>query len=77
MPGLFDGGPGRRQLSPQQRRFAIWAYLLMSVLNAALAVLSTDNRLLHVSSAVLFAVGAVVFVLKKSPASLDGSPEGS
>jgi hypothetical protein len=77
IPGLFDIGPGRRQLSPGQRRFAIWTYLLVSVFNAALAVLPTDNRLLHMVSAALFAVGAVVFVLKRPPASLDGSPEGS
>jgi hypothetical protein len=66
-PEPLDGGQGRRELSPRQRRFAIWAYLLASVFNAALAVLSADDRLLHAVSAALFAIGAVVFLLKRSP----------
>jgi hypothetical protein len=66
--GLFDGGQGRRQLSPRERRFGIWFYSMLSVCNAALAVLSADSRLLHVSSAALFAIGAVIF-LKRSPSS--------
>jgi hypothetical protein len=65
-PESPDGGQGRRQLSPLQRRFVIWAYLLISVCNAALAVLSADNRLLHAISAALFAIGAVAPMLKTS-----------
>ena len=72
-PWSFDGGQGRRQTSPRQRRFFIGAYLLLSLYNAVLAVLWADDRLLHVGSAVLFAIGAVVFLLKKPPSSLDGS----
>ncbi|HEY6550572.1 MAG TPA: hypothetical protein VIY71_05160 [Solirubrobacterales bacterium] len=70
---LSDGGQGRRPLSPRQRRFAIWAYLLLSVCNVAFAVLWADNRLLHAINAALFAIGAVVLMLKRSPSSLNGS----
>lgn len=71
-PESSDSGQGRRQLSPRQRRFAIWGYLLISACNAAFAVLWADGRLLHALSAVLFAIGAVVFLLKRSPSSLGG-----
>jgi hypothetical protein len=64
-------GQGRRQLSPRQRQFAVWAYLLTSLCNAALAVLWADNRLLHAISAALFAAGAVVY-MKRVPSSLNG-----
>jgi hypothetical protein len=67
--GSSDGGQGRSQLSPRQRLFAIWAYLLMSACNAAFAILWADNRLMHAGSAALFAIGAVVFMLKRSPSS--------
>jgi hypothetical protein len=72
-PGPSDGGQGRRQLSPRQRQWVIWAYLMISLCNAVLAVLWADNRLLHAVSAALFAIGAVVLMLKRSPSSLDGS----
>lgn len=65
LPKSSDGGQGRRQLSPRQRRFAIWFYLLISLSNAALAVLWADNRPLHAISAALFAIGAVVFMLRE------------
>jgi hypothetical protein len=71
--GPSDGGQGRRQFSPRQRQWVIWAYLLISLCNAVLAVLWADNRLLHAVSAALFAIGAVVLMLKRSPSSLDGS----
>jgi hypothetical protein len=71
-PEFFDGGQERRQLSPWQRRFVICSYLLTSVCNAALAVQSADNRLLHAIFAALFAI-VVVPMLKRSPSSLDGS----
>jgi hypothetical protein len=63
-PGLFEGGQGHRQLSPRQTRLAIWGSLLFSVCYAALAVLSTDDRLMHVIGAALFAILAVVHVLR-------------
>jgi hypothetical protein len=66
-PESSDGGQGHRQLSPRQRQFAIWAYLLISLSNAAFAVLWTDNRPLHTISAALFAIGAVELILKGAP----------
>jgi hypothetical protein len=66
IPESFDGGQGRRQLSPLQRRFAIWTYLLASVINATQAVVSSESRPLHVMTAVLFASGAVVFMFEKA-----------
>jgi hypothetical protein len=63
-PGPSDGGQKRRQLSPRQRRFAICAYLLFGLCYAVLAILSADSRLLHVSSAAIWATGAVVLLLK-------------
>jgi hypothetical protein len=71
--GFFDGGQERRQISPRQRRIAIWSYLLFSLWNAALALLSADDRLLHAASAALFAVGAVVFLLRKPSMRTTGS----
>jgi len=66
IPGLIDFGRERRQLSPRQRLLAIWTYLLLSFYNATVAVLWTDDRVWHSISAVLFAIGVVVFV-KRSP----------
>jgi len=51
----------------------IWAYLLMSVSFAAFAVLSAHDRLFDAILAATFALNAVVFWLKGSPSSLDGS----
>jgi hypothetical protein len=45
-------------------QFAIWAYLLFSLCNAAFAVLWADGRPLHAINAALFATGAVVFIQK-------------
>lgn len=55
-------GERRREYSPRQRRFAIWGYALFSIFNAAMAIDSADGRLLHVFSAIAFAIGALVFV---------------
>ena len=72
--GLHEGGERRRRpLSPRQRRWMIWAYLLMSLSFAAFAVLSAHNRLFNAIFAAMFALNAVVFWLKRSPSSLDGS----
>lgn len=74
MLGLYEGEEGRRRpLSPRQRRWMIWAYLLMSLSFAAFAVLSAHNRLFNAILAATFALNAVVFWLKRSPSSLDGS----
>ena len=72
--GLYGGEERRRRpLSPRQRRWMIWAYLLMSVSFAAFAVLSAHDRLFDAILAATFALNAVVFWLKGSPSSLDGS----
>ncbi len=63
-PGFFEGGQGHRQFSPRQTRLAFWASLLFSVCYAALAVLSTNDRLIHVIGAALFAIVAVVHMLR-------------
>lgn len=64
-PGsLFDSGQRRRQLSPRQRRFYLWGYLLLSACYAAFAVLRGDNRLMHVLIAAGFAACAVVVMRK-------------
>src|SRR4051794_31428675 len=36
-PGLSDREQRRRPLSPRQRRWIVWGYLLLSLCNAALA----------------------------------------
>lgn len=72
--GLYEGEERRRSsLSPRQRRWMIWAYLLMSLAFAAFAVLSAHDRLFNAILATMFALNAVVFWLKRSPSSLDGS----
>jgi peptidoglycan/LPS O-acetylase OafA/YrhL len=45
-------------------RWLVSFYLLIALADAALAVLSADNRLLHASTAGLFALG-VVFLLSQ------------
>ena len=67
-----DGGQGRRQFSPRERRFALWAYPLLSACNAVFAVLSTDNRVGYAIIAVLFALVAVALKLEWGPYSLKG-----
>jgi hypothetical protein len=63
-PDSPGGEQGRRQLSPRQRRLAIWAYLIASTFYAAMAVLRAGDRPLHTISAAAFAIGAVVFMLR-------------
>lgn len=65
VPDFFDSGQGRRQLSPLTRKLNIWLYLFMSLAYAAFAVLGVHERLMHVSMAVLFAVAAVTFMLRR------------
>jgi hypothetical protein len=71
--GLYEGGVRpRRPISPRQRRWTIWAYLLMSLSFAAFAVLSAHDRVFHAIFAAGFALNAVVWWLKRPPSSLDG-----
>lgn len=71
--GLYEGKERRRRpLSPRQRRWMIWAYLLVSLSFAAFAVLSAHDRLFNAILAATFALNAAVFWLR-SPSSLDGS----
>jgi hypothetical protein len=72
--GLYEGEERRRRpLSPRQRRWMIWAYLLMSLSFAAFAVLSAHNRLFNAVLAAMLALHAVMLWLKRPPSSLDGS----
>jgi len=72
--GLYEGEERRRRpLSPRQRRWMISAYLLMSFIYAAFAVLSADGRLFRAILAAGFAFNAVMFWAKRPPSSLDGS----
>jgi hypothetical protein len=72
-PGPSDAVQRRRPLSPGQRRWIAGGYLLISLGNAALALLGADDRLFHAIIAALFALLAVAFLLKKWPPSVDGS----
>jgi hypothetical protein len=69
--GATDGERWRRPLSPRQRRWIVSLYLLMALTDAAFAVLSADNRLLHASTAGLFALSAV-FLLRQGPSHASG-----
>jgi hypothetical protein len=73
IPESFAGGQRRGHISPWQRRLAILFYLLISVVDAIRAVLSSEGRPLNVMTAVLFASGAVVFMLRKPTPSSSGS----
>jgi len=70
--GSSGGERWRRPLSPRERRWMIWAYLLMSLTFAAFAVLSGHDRLFNAILAATFALNAAVCWLKRSPSSLDG-----
>jgi hypothetical protein len=63
--GLYIGAERRRRpLSSQHRRWLVAFYVLIAFTDTAFAVLSADNRLLHASTAGLFALGAV-FLLRQ------------
>ena len=68
----FDSKQRRRQLSPRERRFALWFYPLLSACNAVFAVLSTDHRVGYAIVAVLFALVAVALKLEWGPYSSKG-----
>ena len=66
-PVAPSGGEQRRKpLSLKQARWLASLYLVLALSNAADSVLSSDDRLLHAVSAALFALGAVVLVLRAS-----------
>jgi hypothetical protein len=72
-PAPSTEGQGSRELSPRQRRWVIRGYLLFSLCYAAVAVLSTDDRLANAIFAALFALSAVVLLRRRSPSSSSGS----
>lgn len=72
--GLYEGGKRRRHpLSPRQRRWAVSLYLLLALTDAAFAVLSAHDRLLHASTAGLWTLGAVFLLWQGSSRPSDGS----
>lgn len=73
IPGSSDYGPGRRPLSPRQRRWLASLYLLMALTDATFAVLSADSRPLHAVTAGTFALGAVLVLRQGSSHPSDGS----
>jgi hypothetical protein len=71
--GLYEGEARRRRpLSPRQRRWLASFYLLIALTDATSAVLSADSRLLHASTAGLWALGAVFILRQGSSHSSDG-----
>lgn len=70
--GPYEGEERRRRpLSPRQRRWLVSLYLLTALTDAAFAVLSADDRLLHAITAGTFALGAV-FLLRQGSSSTSG-----
>lgn len=65
-PEQSVGEPRGRELSPGQRWFLVGMYLLLSVSDAVSAVLSAENRPMHVVGAALFGISAAVFALRSS-----------
>jgi hypothetical protein len=49
-------------------------YFAIGLVNAVFAISSADGRATHAITAALFALGAVVFMLRKPASPLDGSP---
>jgi hypothetical protein len=63
--GLYEGGDRpRKPASPRQRRWMASFYLLLALTNLAFAVLSADSRLFRAGFAGLWALAAVVFLLR-------------
>lgn len=72
--GLYEGEERRRRpLSPRQRRWLVSFYLLIALTDAAFAVLSADDRLLHASTAGLWMLGAVFLLWQGASHHSDGS----
>jgi hypothetical protein len=62
-----EAGQGRKPLSPKQARWLAAMYLLIGLSNAVDAVLSSDDRAIHVATAALFAFCAVLLLVRKLP----------
>jgi len=58
--GLWEGERGGKPPSPRQMRWLASLNLLIALGNAADAILSSDDRLLHAVSAALFAFAALM-----------------
>jgi hypothetical protein len=72
--GLYEGEERRRRpLSPRQRCWLVSLYLLIALTDAAFAVLSAGDRLLHASTAGLWALGAVFLLWQGSSHPSDGT----
>jgi hypothetical protein len=72
-PRPFGAEQRRRPVSPRERRWLVAVYQLISLFNAARALLEADDRLFHATFAALFALAAMAFLLKKWPPSADRS----
>ncbi len=76
-PWLYEGEEGRRRpLSLRQTQWMIAIYLLMGISFAVDATLSAHSRLSHTILAATFALGAVVFWLRK-PSPSSNEPSGT
>lgn len=64
--GLWEGEQRGRPLPPRQARWLALPYLLLGLLNAADAALSSDGRLLHMAAAAVLVLAAVVLVPRMS-----------
>jgi len=66
--GLYEGEERqRRPYSPRQRRWLVSLYLLIALIQAASAVLSSHDRPIHAATAALVVLGVVVLLLRKPP----------
>jgi hypothetical protein len=68
--GLWEGERRGKPLSPRQARWLASVYLLLGLFNAALTVLSPDDRLLHAAAAAGFTFSGVLLWRRKWPYSL-------
>lgn len=64
-PEFYEGGRRDRRLSPRRRKLGIWLYAFISLCNAAFAVHGAHDRGMHAANAAVFAIGAVVFTLRR------------
>lgn len=69
--GLYEGRERRRE--PVSRRQRLWLVSLLALMQAASAILSSQDRVIHAAAAGLFAVVFAVFLLRK-PARPSGEP---
>jgi hypothetical protein len=71
--GPPEGEQWRRPLSPRQRGWLVSVYLLLALIQASSAVLSSHDKLIHAATAVLVVLGVVALLLRKLPHS-SGEP---